>query len=287
MANAGRWADAAATLQAVLAIRSSPKVRFTLGQAQEHVGQLAEAYDTYARVAADATTAGEGDVAGLANGAMHAVEPRVPTLRVVLSGAAAASAVTTVDDHVVQASLPVRVDPGAHKVAVNASGLPPSTTSVTVKEGDHLDVPVHLGPDDPAAVPSASSAPVAPAAPADEGVAKPSGLGPLRITALAIGGAGVVALGIGTYFGLDAISKNNASHTQGCSGNACPQGGYDTREAAKSSASTSTVAIAIGGVLVAGGVALWLLAPHGSASVQIAPAALLGGGGVTVAGAWR
>jgi hypothetical protein len=52
LANAGRWADAVPKLQAVLALRSSPKVRYTLGQAQEHIGQLAAAYDTYGRVAA-------------------------------------------------------------------------------------------------------------------------------------------------------------------------------------------------------------------------------------------
>jgi hypothetical protein len=297
MANAGRWADALPKLQAVLALRSSPKVRFTLGQAQEHVGQLAAAYETYGRVAADATAAGEGDVASLASSAQHAIEPRVPSLRVVVSGANADGASATIDDRAVQAGQPVRVDPGPHKVVATDAGGRATTANVTVRERDHVDVPLRLeGP---------SSATATPPVPAVDGASPPpqpapneqptaespsSGLGGVRIAALTAGGAGVVALGIGAYFGFDAISKNNASNAAGCDGSTAVcsnQGAYDTRESAKSSATVSTVAFVAGGVLLAGGLTLWLVAPHRETAVQIAPTAFAGGAGLTAGGVWR
>jgi hypothetical protein len=98
---------------------------------------------------------------------------------------------------------------------------------------------------------------------------------------------GVLGMGVGTYFGFDAISKNNASNQSGCSGNTCTAGAYSTREDARSSATVSTVSFVVGGLLAAGGVTLWLLAPRGDSAVQVAPVALAGGGGMAVAGTWR
>ena len=92
---------------------------------------------------------------------------------------------------------------------------------------------------------------------------------------------------MGTYFGFDAISKNNASNQSGCSGNACTAAAYGTRQDAKSSATLSTVSFVAGGLLAAGGVTLWLLAPRGDAAVQVTPVALAGGAGMTVAGVFR
>jgi serine/threonine-protein kinase len=282
LANAGRWADAAEKLRAVLAIRSSPKVRFTLGQAEEHVGRLSTAYDAYAQALADAEAARQTDVADTAGVALRSLGPRVPVVRVVVTGEGASAATATIDDHAAHIGEPVRVDPGTHHIAVSAAGARTVESTVTVAESQHLDVPVELAQEE-ATVTPASPAP----APEGEAPSTTSRSNLWPTVGLIAAGVGVVGLGVGTYFGFDAISKNNASNQSGCNGNTCTAGAYGTREDAKSSATLSTVSFVAGGLLAAGGVTLWLLAPRGDASVQVAPVALAGGGGMLVGGVWR
>jgi len=276
-ANAGRWSEAAETLRAVLAIRSSPKVRFTLGQAEEHASQLLAAYDAYTQAVADAEAAGEPDVVATVRGALQALAPRVPSVRVTVTGTGAGAATAAIDAKSAVLGQPVRVDPGSHLVAVSAPGAKSSTTTISVVEGQQLDVPVALEAEGPAS----SSANAANAA--TEG----GGGFPWSTAGLIGAGVGVAGLGVGSYFGLDAISKNNASNKSGCNGNDCTAAAFATREAARSSATASTALFVAGAVLAAGGVTLWLLAPHGSAEVEVAPSAVSGGAGVTVAGVWR
>lgn len=283
-ANAGRWADAAGTLRAVLAIRSSPKVLFTLGQAEEHVGRLSAAYDAYARALADAEAERQTDVADTAAVALRSLGPRVPVVRVMVSGGGAAGATATIDDRAAPPGQIVRVDPGAHHVAVSAPGAHAVESTITIGEGQRLDVPVTLELDStgPAAT---TTGPQPSAEQPEEPPGAPSSL--WRTVGLVAAGAGVLGMGVGTYFGFDAISKNNASNQSGCNGNTCTAGAYATREDAKSAASVSTIAFVVGGALAAGGVTLWLLAPRRDAPVQVAPVALAGGGGITVAGGWQ
>jgi len=287
LANAGRWADAAEKLQEVLAIRSSPKVRFTFGQAEEHVGKLATAYDAYAQALADAEAAGETDVADTAGRAMRALAGRVPVVRVKVTGAGASAASATIDEHAAKVGDPVRVDPGEHVVAVTAPGAKAAQARITVTEGQRVEVPVELVAEDFHTAPAASPAPAEAEAEAEPAPAAPSGPFPWRTVGLVAAGVGIVGVGVGTYFGIDAISKNNTSNQTGCSNNVCTQGAYDTREDAKSAATASTIAFVVGGALAAGGITLWLLGPKGDAAAQVTPVALAGGGGLTVNGVWR
>ena len=108
--------------------------------------------------------------------------------------------------------------------------------------------------------------------------------------AVATGIAGVVALGIGSYFGLHAISKNNESGANGnCVVDACSVAGKQVRVDAISAGNTSTVLFIVGGVLVAGGVALFLVGGPKSPGetkpvVAASPAVGPHGGGVVVGG---
>jgi hypothetical protein len=296
MANAGHWGEAAQLLREVLAIRSSAKVRYTLGQAEEQVGRLAAAYDAYAQALADGEAAGEGDVAAASGDAMHALAPRVPIVRVVITGAASAGATATIDGRAALPGEPVRVDPGTHHIAVQAPGTRPAASTIEVSERQRLDVTLRLEPE---GMPLVSAPPTTPTVLAASdavpgaGPAPASRSGTWRTVGLVAGGAGVVALGVGTYFGVDAISKNDASNRAGCIGNVCPAGSaYNTRETARSAATVSTALLVAGGLLAAGGATLWLFAPRREAAtpvqtLQVVPVALVGGGGVTVGGAWQ
>ncbi len=279
LGNAGRWGEAAEKLRTVLAIRSSPKVHFTLGQADEHVGRLVAAFDEYSRALSDGQAAGDSAASSAAGDALRALTPRVPVVRLVVSGMGAASATATIDGHAVTIGQPVRVDAGAHNVSVQAPGARTAASMVAISEGQKLDVPAVLEPEPVSAVPVTTPVPVsAPSRPWSP---------PWRTVGLVTAGVGVVGLGVGTALGFDAISKNSSSNSAGCNGDACPAGAYSTRQDARSAATASTVMFVVGGVLAAGGVTLWLLAPRSSDAVQVAPVALAGGWGVSVAGGWR
>jgi hypothetical protein len=90
--------------------------------------------------------------------------------------------------------------------------------------------------------------------------------------AIVAGSVGVVGVGIGAIFGLQALSKKNDAQ------NACPnvcsdQQGADRWSDAKSTATVSTVAFIAGGVALGGAAALWFTAKPESAS---APSTQLG-----------
>jgi hypothetical protein len=91
---------------------------------------------------------------------------------------------------------------------------------------------------------------------------------------------------LGTAFGLDAKSKNDASNaTDGCSGVICPSlTGVNMRNAALGSALASTVSFIAGGVLVAAGITVVLLAP--SSPIVLRAAALPNGAAASVGGSW-
>ncbi len=289
LANAGRWGDAAEKLRAVLAIRSSPKVQFTFAQAEEHVGKLAMAYDAYAQALADAEAARENDVADTAGAALHALAARVPIVRVKVTGVGASAATATIDEHAARIGDLVRVDPGEHVVSVTAPGARAAQSKITIAEGQRVEVPVQLVAEGFQEAPAATPAPAPPEAEGEAATAPETASGPFpwRMVGLVAAGVGVVGLGVGTYFGIDAISKNNTSNQTGCSNDVCQPGAYATREDAKSSATVSTIAFVAGGVLAAAGITLWLVAPKGDAAAQVTPIALSGGGGMALTGVWR
>lgn len=163
-------------------------------------------------------------------------------------------------------SLPA--DPGVHRISARAPGRKPwETTSTIAEKKDAKPVLVTVR------VPALELLPVE--APVVAQPLPPPTLevsGPLRergntqrIVSYAVGGAGIVALGIGTFFGIRALSKNSDSD-QLCGDPCASQAGLDANDSARSSATVANIAIGLGLAAVAGGVVLWLTAPKGHSS---------------------
>jgi TPP-dependent pyruvate/acetoin dehydrogenase alpha subunit len=89
-----------------------------------------------------------------------------------------------------------------------------------------------------------------------------------------------VGLGVGTVFALQAMSKNSQSNSSGCEGDVCDGDGMQLRRDARSAGNVATVGFIAGGVLLAGGVTLILLAPKASAP-QVGLAAVVGPNGMS------
>jgi hypothetical protein len=156
-----------------------------------------------------------------------------------------------------------------------------ASVSAALGEGQQLDLPVRLEIEAPPPPRALDAAPT----PLSPSPAHP----PWRTIAWIAGGAGGAALGAGVYFGVVARSKNDESYAQGCNGDDCPAAAAATRRDALSAANASTACVIAGGVLVATGIALWIVAPSITRPdrVGVVPVALGPGGGVAVAGAWR
>jgi hypothetical protein len=119
---------------------------------------------------------------------------------------------------------------------------------------------------------------------------RPQGTSPLRLGGWVMVGAGVAGLAVGTVFGLVASSKLSAPQCDE-STKQCDPGVVSS---ANSAATVSTVGFVAGGALVAGGLALVLLAPRSTRPsaaasgmrVGIAPAGGPSSAGLSVSGAW-
>lgn len=88
-----------------------------------------------------------------------------------------------------------------------------------------------------------------------------------RIGGIALGGAGVLAIGVSSIMTLSARGKYNDALDMYCNGrtNACDPMGLQITHDARSTANTATVVFLVGLAAVGGGVALYMLAPKDAA----------------------
>jgi serine/threonine-protein kinase len=106
-----------------------------------------------------------------------------------------------------------------------------------------------------------------------------------RIVSYALVGAGVAGLGVGTFFGLRAMSKNDDAEER-CPNTRCnDREGVSLAEEASDAATISNVAFGLGLAALAGGVVLYLTAP--GTSDEAAPiAASFGPSGISLKGSF-
>src|SRR5688572_28880652 len=92
----------------------------------------------------------------------------------------------------------------------------------------------------------------------------------MRIGGIALGGVGVVAMGISSFMTLSARGKYNDAIETHCGGmkNNCDMTGLEITADARSTANKATVVFLVGVALVGGGAALYFLAPNGAAPAQ-------------------
>lgn len=143
------------------------------------------------------------------------------------------------------------VDAGKHRIEARAPGYKSWSSEVIVKDEQStssVDVPKLV------AAPASQSSSGA----AERGASPGSGQ---RIAALAVGGLGIVGLGVGGFFGLSAQASLSDSETLCNDKNYCTAQGADLRDSASSKALVSTVATGVGAAALIGAAVLWFTAP--------------------------
>jgi hypothetical protein len=169
------------------------------------------------------------------------------------------------------------VDPGSHEVAARATGKKPWKSTANVgADRDAQTVAITALDDDPNAVAAPAASPqndasVAPAPGPSATAAEtpqptPSSGSGKKTLGFVVGGIGLVAVGVGSYFGITAISKSSDAKSLCPSGTPCTNQDAVTENAdAKTAATIATVAIGVGIVGLAVGAYLVLTAPSSSA----------------------
>jgi hypothetical protein len=176
------------------------------------------------------------------------------------------------------------VDPGDHLIEASAQGKAPWKQTVTIgakADNKTISIPVlELAPVAPA------SAPTAPAetTPAPVQV-RTSSRSPAGWVAM---GFGVVGLGVGTYFGLQAMSDQKKADEK-CPSDVCQGDGLSNNQDAIKAANLATVGFGVG--IVGLGVGTVLLLTGGSSSarsnaVNAGASVSSGGSQVTIFGRW-
>ena len=201
---------------------------------------------------------------------------RLATLRVTREGVPLASTLFGVA---------IPVDPGKYHIVASADGYLSHEADIEVlanADNKALEIPALVASATPAAAAVAATAnatttqastAVPPENPEPAGSSGGNGL---RTAAYVTGALGVVSLGIGTYFGVKAISKNNDAKEHCPGGNICndPAGESLTNDA-QSAATVSNITIAVGAAFVVAGVVLYVTsAPKGkpeSARLELHP----------------
>ena len=178
----------------------------------------------------------------------------------------------------------ISLDPGEHTFHFEAPGQPPIDKTFVLLEGakdrqERIVFAPTAAPSSTANVASATTSAATPAAGRGGEHAPSSGGSPLRTWGFAALGAGAAGLAAGAIFGGLAIASKNSAD---CDGNHyCSAGALSD---ARTQATVSTVAFVAGGVLLAGGITMVLLAPPSGPRVEAAAAVGESGGGVVIGG---
>lgn len=259
-------------------IYPSPNVLFNIGREQHLLGRWLEAIRNYRAALANQLL--NPNNAALAKTYIRELQTKLGRVEVT----APPDAEVLVDGTAQTGASPYDVQPGDHTITVLAKTGKKAEKSCHLEAGDALgmDVTGELGGD---LAPQIENPP-----PDKERMV----IFPPPNGAILVGALGVVGLGLGVGFGLDATSKHSsavdaeASHP--CAQNSSSQACSDLQDTNKSIPTVSTLSIVsyiAGGVLLAGGVVWWIAAPRTKrASVGITPALGPKNAGLGVSGAF-
>jgi len=278
---AGDWKGACEKFEKSWELDPAVGTQIKIAKCHEHDGKLATAWYDYQRAASlnrekvEQSAARRRELDDFIRVEVAKLETRLP--RLTIAANAPPSDLTLRRDGqllslaVLGEALPV--DPGPHEVTAEAPEHVSERHDVNLLEGEAKIITLTLARTEAQAVPmsavpaekqapptKAEQPPVSPAVPpAPDERAKASGGGGQRTLGFVLGGAGVVGLGIGAYFGVRTLSLVEDSNPY-CQhpGGACEDEGIRIRERALQAQRTAIIAASVGGMaLVAGAILIF------------------------------
>ena len=227
-------------------IMKLPTTGLEVARSQTDLGLLVEARDTFLRV--NRSEAQPGEPAGFKDARKEAsdlaakLEPRIPSLKLSVTGAPSGQAAAiNVDGAPISAPVAagaLKLNPGSHHIAVTAKGAAKKELDVDLKEGESREETVTLEAEAVVVEKPAELPKELPPEPVKRGTS------PLVYVGFGLAGVGIV---VGSVTGLLAISKTNAAK-ESCDGTRCPPTTHDNLSSARTMATVSTISFAAAAV---------------------------------------
>jgi hypothetical protein len=285
---AGDYAGAVAQFEKSERLDPALGTILNLATCYERAGRFASAWRAYERSVVEARATGEEKRAQRAQQLADALKPRLSSLTIDVAADVPEDTEIRVDGAALERArwkTPTPIDGGKHRVEVHANGRKDWSTEVAVApSAQHVVLPV---PALEAAPAGDAAAPPATAATATAPTAAPVRFWTApRIAGAATAGAGLVAVGVGTVFGLQARSHWSDRESQ-CAFDRCTPDGVAAGQDAKDAALRANIAFIVGGAALATGAVLYFVVPNlGSSPVNVALAPAPGGGALSLGGAF-
>jgi hypothetical protein len=277
LAREGHYGAAVPKLLASLAEQPSVGTLLNLADCYEKLGKTASAFERFREATRLAVAKKDGRIRE-AEARATALEPRLSRLTIAVpDNVRVRDLEVRRDGELVPDSaweMHIAVDPGAHTIEIKAPGYKTRVAQAnvaarsddavyTVTALEPVDVPVPVVREPPSSGPSAQ-----------------------QIGAAVALGAGALAVGAGTFFGIRSMTlhadvKSLCPAYPACTPDVADDAISKNRDATRA-ATVSTVAFVAGGALVAAGAVLFLTAPRSGPRV----AARLGPGAAFVEGTW-
>ena len=259
-----------------------------LADCYEKNGQIASAWARFHEAIALAQRANRADREKIARERADKLEPRLIKLTVTAKDS---TVEVRLDGNVLDSAVlgtPLPVDPGRHNI--EASAKDKKTYKLTVDVSERSKSPTVEIPsldDDSSGSSSTTTSPVSTGPTRSTGgdtVETPattaSSLSGQQVAAIVLAGVGVVSLGIGSYFGIQASKKWEEAKGYCNTAYECLRPGVDLTEEAKTAGNVSTVTFILGGALVATGAILFFTSQRNERKTKlgIGPGSIMVGG---------
>lgn len=273
---AGDLEAGCASFSKALEAQKHPRIRINLADCREKQGRLATAWAEYIEVKRMSRELSEKEPSeqkrlAYVEEKIKALEPRLSFLLVTVEVKVPGLELSR-DGAVLPDGAKIPIDPGQYTLQARAPGFVSWSQSVKVQgEGTTQSVSIPalkpLPGAEPATPTSASAVPTAPP-PASRSASPPplpSNPGRSRV-GWVLGGVGVVASGVGLFFGNKAFSSYDEAETQCPTRRACSPTAMGLRNKADTQATVAN--IAVGGGLLALGAGAYLLLSKPSSTQQ-------------------
>lgn len=281
----GKYEEACRKLETSQRVDPGIGTLLYLGECYKKAGRTASAWATFREAASKAEAAGETERARAGAKRANEIEPSLSKVTLSMSEES-----MEIEGLVVKlGNLPVNralwgtavpVDPGELKVVVEAPGYESWETTITVEgagSAQTLTVPAlqklpeSLVQDPEEEEPQTMSS-------SEQPEVRKKGSGQ-RAAGLAVGGLGVVGVGLGSAFGILAMQAENDAG-EFCEGAVCEAGsdGVSLTNKARGRATVSTIGFIAGGALLATGLTLYFTAKSGGEATALTVHPKAGGG---------
>jgi tetratricopeptide (TPR) repeat protein len=240
-AKRGDYLTACPAFEQSQSLYPAPGTLLNLADCEERQNRLAHALADFAEV--QRLVPSEDPRAQVAAIRQRALEPRVPTLVVLLPVWAPSSTQVRVDDRALEEpSRPLRLEPGDHQIVARDAEGAEQSVDISLAEGESRQVLLAW----PQAAPPAAVQPV-------------PGRSQRRALGLVIGGAGLSVLAAGAVTGV-LVGVEAGIYKHECVDNACTASGMDAAQTGKVLRIVSPVALGVGAAATAFGAYLFFWA---------------------------